>query len=255
MTSVLDQLSMWHEIIDSFVEGRKRKRAYDFFIVSLIAVNFGLRVGFLNDRYPLLSLKGSQALVKTLKDKGLIRETVGVLNIGNQEVVFVNTESLRKFVTRKQSSFKLVGDVNSSLCLIPHDSDIFTEVETIIYTFLNNYDTNVSDLVLHPTDNISGSTLLGICLGYPVIYLFNGDMSHLIENDNLVVYEIQTISKIPQFQKEKLLCFSVPQCIENDVRRHIDDWHQTLVLNLSDLRSIESVTLKKNYRSANNIAF
>lgn len=254
MSAVFDQMSLWYEILDRFVKGRKQKRDYRFFIVNLLAVNDGLRVGFLNDRQPFLSLRDSQVLVQTLKDKNLINETVSVLNIGDQEVVFVNTKGLLEFVTRKPSAFKLVGTVNSSLFLVS-SCKVLAKLETLIYNCIQNYDTNASGIVLHPPEDICGSTLLGICLGYPVIYLFNSDLVRLIEYENLVCYKMQTISKIPEFQDIELFCFSVPQFIHDEVKPHIDNWYKSLLSSISDLQFIESVSLTKDCTFASNIAF
>lgn len=253
MSVAFDQMSTWHEVLDSFVVGRKKRRDYRFFIVNLIAVNDGLRVGFLNDRHPFLKLKDSVSLLKTLQEKDLIKKSIHVLSIGNQEIVFVNPECLLQFVKKKL--FKLVGAANSGPNLLPQDNTLFSEVENLIYNCLKDHDPNSSTLVLYPTTNVSGSTLLGICLGYPVIYLFDSDMSQQIETENLVVYEMQAMSKVPVFQNVQLFCFSVPQCIDDAVKHHIDNWHQTLVSNISDLGYIESVALKKNYTCVSNIAF
>lgn len=217
----------------------------------MLAVSDGLRVGFLNDRQPFLSLQESRLLVTALKEKGLVKETLGVLNLGDQEIIFVNTEGLVHFVTGQQPSFQLLEMSNPFPKLVPHSCHVSKRIVVLVTGSMQKHESNLSELVLHPSKDITGSTLLGICLGYPVVYLFQSDF----QVESLVQYELHAKSGIPELSSVHLFSFTVPHCIDAEVAPHIAKWYHGLLSKCDGFSSIESISLHKNLKSALNVIF
>lgn len=216
-----------------------------------MSVSNGLRIGFLNDRYPFLSLEESKALLVVLKEKGLIMQTVCVLNIGGQETLFVNVEKLHEFVKFVPPSFCLVGVLDSIPRILPHKSDLVIKLVALMVDCFEHYHQNSTELIVQPTEDINGSTMIGLCLGYPVVYSFQSDLSL----DELIQFEVFAKFKVPEMGVVNLFSFTVPSCLEFEIVPFIDSWHYSLTSKICPSSVIEGISLEKKHRSSMNVAF
>ncbi|KAK3923299.1 Protein arginine N-methyltransferase 9 [Frankliniella fusca] len=234
-------MSMWLEILNQLPHGKKKKRYFKIFIANLIAVSEGLRTGFLNDRDPILSLEDSKALITVLKNKNLIKHTVNILNIGNRETLFVNIDILKEFVTPVPPNFGLVGVSESIPRILPYSSDFVVKLVALMVDCFENFHQSPAELFVQPTDEISGSTLIGLCLGYPIIYLFQSDLSL----EELIQFELKANFKIPEISSVNLFSFTVPRCLEFEIVTKIDLWHNSLKSKISTSSFILDISIDK----------
>lgn len=246
-------LSVWHEILDGFVNQSKKSRyskRYKRFVSNLLSVSEGLRVGFLNDRRPFLNFTDSKCLINILKDKGLIKKSVSVLRIGH-ETLFVNVECLLNAVTGPCPSFFIVSSAEGAPKLLPHTCSIYGEIESLIRGCLENHATNDTFLSLDPPDHIEGCVFLGVCLGYPTVYEKIEDFI----TEDLVQYKLRAISDIPELSELTLFCFSIPVCNNDEAASHIDTWYNCMVAKLPTITHVKTLTLEtKVFRRMGNLA-
>lgn len=246
------QLLLWYQVLKTFAKHTRSKKQLNFFISNLLAVSDGLRVGFLNDRQPFLTLEESKFLLITLKEKGLVKETVHILNVGNRETLFVNINCLHSFVSGSAPSFQLLISSQKELKVLPFSAAHYNEISSLVINWIEKHKAIPSDPVLHPTKNICGSTLVGVCLGYPVVYVFH--MSESLSG-NFVQYELHLKSNFSDLPEVTLFTFTVPEFLSNEVEPFIQKWFEDMVSHVPQFSSVKSVSLNKCIIYAHNVAF
>lgn len=246
------QLLLWYQVLQTFAKHTKSKKQFNFFISNVLAVSDGLRVGFLNDRQPFLTVEESKSLLIKLKEKALVKETVHILNIGNRETLFVNVNSLYNFVSGSVPSFQLLIISHKEWKVLPYSDAHYSEIASLIISWIQKYETIPSDPVLHPTKNICGSTLVGVCLGYPVVYVFQ-----LIEllSGNFIQYELHLKSNLSELPEMCLFAFTVPEFLNKEVATFIQKWFADMVSHVPKFSFVKSVSLNKCMKYAHNVAF
>lgn len=240
-------LSMWHKILDGFVINERRRKNYSFLIANFQALSDGLRVGFLNDRYPFLSLTESKTLLIKLKESGLVKSNIHVLSIGEQEIVFINVDGLLHFVSSQ--SFRLLALSSSVPEFMSPACDVAVKLVSLVTDSIKHYKASSKELVLYPTQDISGSTLLGVCLGYPVVYIFETDSSL----GSFVQYKLYAKFKSLRHSMIYLFSFSVPDSV--NFAPQIESWYQDLLLRLPSFTLIDNIELRQEKKSSSNIVF
>jgi len=231
VTTATKRLVAWHDVFESNLAGVKWLKHEAFLISNLESLNVGLKAGFLWDHPPIPSKDQLQKTITALKTRSLLSASIHIVELG-QDLLIVNIQCLLCRVSEPEHFYQFV-DISEHLDgpKLVGKSVLISQTLVLLASQLKSLgnstklcnDTTCFKLKFDATQTCV-PTLLGLCLGYPVVYwYFKHGQESFLSNEKLTVFSIEAdISK--EYKSVSIFSFSVPTLLQSKVANHISNW-------------------------------
>lgn len=213
----------------------------------LLAVNNGIKTGYIWDLGPPVTIIQIQNFLEQIKLLNLIHQHLILVNILDDKCILNIENFLKSNLYYKPIFIDISKNLNQpEIISLTINQHIQSLIDLIHKQLIKNYKKNITKYIELDLDKnlYCIPTVIGLLAGFPIIYWYNTllmDDCHCLNGYDLIVYKVKQNNEI-------LISFSYPKILNtfNEIQFVLNNWKKYLNNEFKDCEIIENISKNNN---------